>query len=302
MEIPAHLPSTAELFQRLFEGFFAQGGVARAVFGLERGCPDARCEFAGLTRVPFVIVCVEGTMRVAIMRGGAPFEMVLNDREALFMRSNTWIRCDHYDAVLYFRVTMDVDHTLFGMDEEEYDRACVRPGDQALQLYVCPRLPDQTVTALIRRMEDPPCDGVLGDAWRVSAVNLLIAELARLLEGNTEGLEGKAHATWLAVRAYLREHCALPLDRTSVAQAFRITPGHVSRLFKRYGTAGFASTLQQLRLKRARILLDSADMTVSEIAYRCGFSSPAYFTRVFRQNVGVTPGEYRRKVSVEPAP
>lgn len=50
-----------------------------------------------------------------------------------------------------------------------------------------------------------------------------------------------------------------------------------------------------LRLRRGRQLLTTTDKTVSEIAYEIGFSTPAYFTKCYRDNYGETPSEARAK-------
>jgi AraC-like DNA-binding protein len=44
-------------------------------------------------------------------------------------------------------------------------------------------------------------------------------------------------------------------------------------------------------------LMEQTDLRVSEIAYESGFRDPAYFSRVFREQVGVTPTAFRRQVS-----
>ena len=49
--------------------------------------------------------------------------------------------------------------------------------------------------------------------------------------------------------------------------------------------------IRQMRLEKAKILLDKKSGTVSEIAYLCGFSSPAYFIKCFKEHFGKTPGE-----------
>jgi AraC-like DNA-binding protein len=54
-----------------------------------------------------------------------------------------------------------------------------------------------------------------------------------------------------------------------------------------------ADFLREARLKRACQLLRSTDAIVSEVAYRCGFSDPKYFSRCFKQSVGMSPTEYR---------
>lgn len=54
--------------------------------------------------------------------------------------------------------------------------------------------------------------------------------------------------------------------------------------------------IRSLRLRQARSLLTSTDKTVSEIAYEVGFSTPAYFTKCYRDAFGETPSELREKI------
>lgn len=49
--------------------------------------------------------------------------------------------------------------------------------------------------------------------------------------------------------------------------------------------------IRNMRLERAKQLLDKKTATVSEIAYLCGFNSPAYFTKCFKEYFGTTPAE-----------
>ena len=54
--------------------------------------------------------------------------------------------------------------------------------------------------------------------------------------------------------------------------------------------------LRDMRLQRARTLLASTEKTISEIAYETGFSTPAYFTKCFRDAFGETPSDFRSKL------
>ncbi len=54
--------------------------------------------------------------------------------------------------------------------------------------------------------------------------------------------------------------------------------------------------IQSVRLQRAVQLLRQDGATVKEVAYSCGFSSPGYFSKVFRKEFGVAPGEYAEEV------
>ncbi len=53
-----------------------------------------------------------------------------------------------------------------------------------------------------------------------------------------------------------------------------------------------ASFITEIRLKRAVQLLESHQYRISEIAIMCGFSDPKYFTRHFKQRIGMTPAKY----------
>lgn len=54
--------------------------------------------------------------------------------------------------------------------------------------------------------------------------------------------------------------------------------------------------LRNLRLKKARSLLSSTDRSISEIAYEVGFSTPAYFSKCYRDAFGETPSDLRNRL------
>ena len=54
--------------------------------------------------------------------------------------------------------------------------------------------------------------------------------------------------------------------------------------------------LRNLRLKKARHLLSTTDRSISEIAYEVGFSTPAYFSKCYREAFGETPTDLRSRL------
>ncbi len=56
--------------------------------------------------------------------------------------------------------------------------------------------------------------------------------------------------------------------------------------------------IRDMRLQRARTLLTTTEKSVSEIGYETGFSTPAYFTKCFRDAFGETPTEFRAKLGI----
>ena len=53
----------------------------------------------------------------------------------------------------------------------------------------------------------------------------------------------------------------------------------------------------QIKLGRARTLLSETALTVKEVAFRCGFESEHYFSRLFKRKTGVAPREWRQSFS-----
>jgi transcriptional regulator GlxA family with amidase domain len=52
--------------------------------------------------------------------------------------------------------------------------------------------------------------------------------------------------------------------------------------------------LRTLRLSKARELLSTTALNISEVAYAVGFEDPKYFSRVFSEEFGVSPGNFRQ--------
>ena len=53
----------------------------------------------------------------------------------------------------------------------------------------------------------------------------------------------------------------------------------------------FYEVLRKARLAKARRLLETRSMSVSEVAYEVGFSAPSYFTKCFKEEYGMLPGD-----------
>jgi len=93
---------------------------------------------------------------------------------------------------------------------------------------------------------------------------------------------------------YIDAHLDASITVDVLAREAGLSPAHFARAFKE--TIGRAphSYLLTLRLDHARRMLDSCDMTLSEVAQRAGFADQAHFTRLFKREFGVTPGAVMR--------
>ena len=106
------------------------------------------------------------------------------------------------------------------------------------------------------------------------------------------------------LKEYADLHFAEPelnLDRLSTV--FSYSKKYISALFRRHYGLGFVEYLRTVRIQHACRLLREGDRTVAETAAACGFRDALYFSRVFREETGLSPRDYRvNRISSEDAP
>lgn len=92
---------------------------------------------------------------------------------------------------------------------------------------------------------------------------------------------------------WIQDNYARDVTRENTATLFNITPNHVSRLFQQQGNMGFVDYLRWVRMGKAKMILQKYQLSINEVARRCGYPDGDYFSRLFKREFGVTPGEYR---------
>jgi AraC-like DNA-binding protein len=139
------------------------------------------------------------------------------------------------------------------------------------------------------------------EASSTGAPERLFRDLARALLTCVEGsifaqqsdVLHPAKSLFEDVCVYLQNHYQYDISRDSVAGQFRISPNYLSRVFQEQGHMTFSHYLMHVRTDRAKHLLASYDLKLSDVAARCGYRDLAYFCRVFRKLAKATPTEYR---------
>ncbi len=100
----------------------------------------------------------------------------------------------------------------------------------------------------------------------------------------------------LRAMSYIRRNFAGKVGLDDVAAEVSLSPTYFSRLFKEEAGQSFKSHLNDLRIGEAKNLLKDTDLPLLEIAAQVGFEDQSYFSRVFRNVAGISPGRYRRSV------
>ena len=122
---------------------------------------------------------------------------------------------------------------------------------------------------------------------------------ARLLEGGTDQAfrlnDKSSRAIIGSVAEYLETHAVEHISLQSVAEEFGFNYTYLSYLFKKNMGRSPSEYLTACRIERAKELLRrEREYSVKEVAALAGYDDPYYFSRIFKNNTGLSPSEYRR--------
>lgn len=92
---------------------------------------------------------------------------------------------------------------------------------------------------------------------------------------------------------YIADHFSSNITLNDAAKAANISSSYLSLLFKQETGINFSDYLTQYRMKQAEKLLVETNLRIYEIAEKVGFSSPYYFSRVFKDATKMTCKEYK---------
>ena len=92
---------------------------------------------------------------------------------------------------------------------------------------------------------------------------------------------------------YIDEHFTEKLSLEDMAIKTGFSKFHFSRLFKKYTNYNFSDYLCLRRVREAETLLQRPDIPITDVAITSGFSSISTFNRIFKQQKGCSPSEYR---------
>jgi AraC-like DNA-binding protein len=132
----------------------------------------------------------------------------------------------------------------------------------------------------------------IGQADQIGQIHrtgLLLQALALYLDARPRQARGSVHREAHRLREFVQAWAFENVSLARVYQEIDLSPAHAETLFvKAFGTTAVAYRTQ-LRLSRARELLMSSKLNVSQVAFEVGYTDPLYFSRVFKRHTGVTP-------------
>ena len=99
---------------------------------------------------------------------------------------------------------------------------------------------------------------------------------------------------------YIQEHIAEPVTLHDAAAALGISAGYLSTIFTKAMGVNFTEYVNQVKIARSKEILREGGRKVYETAYLLGFDNVCYFNKLFKRQVGCTPGQYQSLAEREP--
>lgn len=118
------------------------------------------------------------------------------------------------------------------------------------------------------------------------------AELAERMEEVTAVDDGNIIDQ---VKNLIAENLSCDIQRDELAAMVHISPGHLTRIFKKQEGISLSDYIIRQRIAVAKKLLSKTALSVTAISSRAGISYASYFTKIFKEHVGMTPQEYRQR-------
>lgn len=134
------------------------------------------------------------------------------------------------------------------------------------------------------------CDDLLLHGKLLTYISLLLKEAS-----HSQMCDLYKYGIIMRAQEFLKEHYQESIKLRDIAKAVNLSPNHFHTLFKE--TCGLTPReyLEDYRIKVVKKLLLTTQLTLSEIAEQCGFSSPQYLTTVFKARVKCPPIKFKQQ-------
>lgn len=131
------------------------------------------------------------------------------------------------------------------------------------------------------------------DRGRYLMISILL-EVLDYARTNAVAREQEPDTLGQRIKQYIDENYLKNLTLTSISEQLGISPYYLGRLFKEKTTYSPMQYVINCRMGEAQTLLIETRDSVTRIAERVGYDNPNYFNLLFKKNIGITPGKYRK--------
>lgn len=113
--------------------------------------------------------------------------------------------------------------------------------------------------------------------------------------GNTYVPHDYADERITRIIQYINENYSQINDIGQIAEQFFVSKYHLCRFFKKNLGIPLIAYLNAIKIREACRMIKGSNDSLTQIAMRCGFNSSSYFCKVFKNERGISPTEYRKR-------
>lgn len=95
-------------------------------------------------------------------------------------------------------------------------------------------------------------------------------------------------------KQFIDTHYGEKISLNIIAEKLHVNGAYLSTIFKEETKENYSEYLTKVRIEKAKELLKELDLNISQIADKVGYTSARYFSRIFEEETGLKPSEYRR--------
>ena len=133
-------------------------------------------------------------------------------------------------------------------------------------------------------------DERLGDESKGKAVPF--SAIQKQIHRNNDS--GKGQNIVQKVMTYIDQQYGEMITREQLGIVACLNPTYLARIFKTETGKSMGNYILDERIKKAKLLLETSEMTISEVAQAVGYDNFSYFSKLFKDRTGMTPKEYRK--------
>ncbi len=149
-----------------------------------------------------------------------------------------------------------------------------------------------TEKELVTAAKEQALSGVLNAPSPFSACEAFRRFAATLAQQVASAFSQREQKIVQAIRAMVDKKGIAQVKIKDLSDALHLSPGHISRVFRRTAGITLEEFLIRQRVELAKRTLLDPRLNVAEVAERCGFCNPAYFASVFKKYVRCTPRQF----------
>ena len=155
------------------------------------------------------------------------------------------------------------------------------------------------LSSLIKIFMHESQSNMVGRDVMLSSLSMEIAIcLVRELNSNVvQDISGQSYNDRSGIKRvidYMQENLNRGFSFSDISKVANYSPYYFIRIFKSETGKSPYEYLLELRMQKAKDLLEDNNHTITEICFMCGFNNPSHFTLSFKKRSGVTPTAYRK--------